>query len=108
VRFVLVHRPIRAGNPILPLLRSRHVAAILAGHLHRYERQVVDGVLEFTAGTSGQGPGDPGHTRASRDAAVSLLDYGLLRADVSAAGISYAFVDEQGRVLDRHRGRLAP
>ena len=31
VRFILVHRPIRAGNPILPLLRSRHVAAILAG-----------------------------------------------------------------------------
>jgi hypothetical protein len=108
VRFILVHRPIRAGNPILPLLRSHHVAAILAGHLHRYERQVVAGVLEFTAGTSGEGPGDPGHTRASPGAAISLLDYGLLRADVSADGIAYAFVDEQGRVLDRARGALAP
>ncbi|MDX6618781.1 MAG: tartrate-resistant acid phosphatase type 5 [Gaiellales bacterium] len=108
VRFILVHRPIRAGNAILPLLRVRHVAAILAGHLHRYEREIVGGVLEFTAGTSGEGAGDPGHTRRSPEAAISLLDYGLLRADVSAAGISYAFVDEQGRVLDRASMPLAP
>jgi predicted phosphodiesterase len=108
VRFILVHRPIRAGNPILPLLRSHHVAAILAGHLHRYERQSVDGVLEFTAGTSGEGPGDPGHTRPSPNAAISLLNYGLLRVDLSATAISYAFIDEQGRVLDRARGPLAP
>ena len=108
VRFILVHRPIRAGNPVLPLLRAHHVAAILAGHLHRYEREVVAGVLEFTAGTSGEGAGDPGHTRRSPGAAISLLDYGLLRADVSADGIAYAFVDEQGRVLDRARGALAP
>ena len=107
-RFILVHRPIRAGNPILPLLRARHVTAILAGHLHRYERQVVGGVLEFTAGTSGEGPGDPGHTRPSPGAAISLLDYGLLRVDVSSGGVAYAFVDERGRVLDRHRGALAP
>jgi hypothetical protein len=108
VRFILVHRPIRAGNPILPLLRSRHVAAILAGHLHRYERFVVGGVLEFIAGTSGEGPGDPGHTRPSPNAAISLLDYGLLRADVSATAVSYAFVDEKGRVLDRTREPIAP
>ncbi|MDP9259181.1 MAG: metallophosphoesterase [Actinomycetota bacterium] len=108
VRFILVHRPIRAGNPILPLLRSHHVAAILAGHLHRYERQVVAGVLEFTTGTSGEGPGDPGHTRPTPGAAISLLDYGLLRADVTADGITYAFVGEQGRVLDRFRGAPAP
>jgi hypothetical protein len=108
VRFVLVHRPIRAGNPILPLLRARHVAAILAGHLHRYERQTVAGVLELTAGTSGEGPGDPSHTRASPGAAISLLDYGLLRVDVSSSGVAYSFVDERGRVLDRHRGALAP
>jgi hypothetical protein len=108
VRFILVHRPIRAGNPILPLLRSRHVAAILAGHLHRYEREDVAGVLEFIAGTSGQGPGDPGHTRPGPHASISLLNYGLLRVDVAASGVSYAFVDEQGRVLDRHQGKLAP
>jgi len=108
VRFILVHRPIRAGNPILPLLRARHVAAILAGHLHRYERQVVSGVLEFTAGTSGEGPGDPGHTRPSPHAAISLLNYGLLRIDVASGGIAYSFVDEQGHVLDRHRGALSP
>ena len=68
----------------------------------------MGGVLEFTAGTSGEGAGDPGHTRRSPEAAISLLDYGLLRADVSAAGISYAFVDEQGRVLDRASMPLAP
>jgi hypothetical protein len=29
VRFVLTHRPISANNPIMPLLRQRHVAAIM-------------------------------------------------------------------------------
>jgi hypothetical protein len=101
LRFVLVHRPVQPGNPILPLLRQTHVAAVLAGHLHRYERRVVAGVLQFTVGTGGQGPGDENFTKASLDAKVSLLDYGLLRVDASARGVQYRFVDERGRVLDR-------
>ncbi len=106
VRFVVVHQPIQAGNAILPLLRERRVAAVLAGHLHRYERRVVDGVLEFTIGTSGEGPGGAEFTRATRSAAVSRLDYGLLRVSVTATGVEYRFVDERGRVLDQASGSL--
>jgi hypothetical protein len=101
VRFVVVHRPIQPGNPILPVLRRAGVAAILAGHLHRYERRTVGGLPEFTVGTSGEGPGAAEFTKATPGAAVSLLDYGSLLVDVSSASIAYTFVDERGRVLDR-------
>ena len=101
VRFIVVHRPVQPGNPILPLLRRTGVAAILAGHLHRYERRTVGGMPEFTVGTSGEGPGAAEFTKATPGAAVSLLDYGSLLVEVSSGGIAYTFVDERGRVLDR-------
>jgi hypothetical protein len=101
VRFVLVHRPLQPGNPLLPDIRRARVAAIIAGHLHRYERRVVDGVLQFTVGTGGEGPGQAEFTKPSPDARISLLDYGFLRVDVRRSGIRYRFVDERGRVLDR-------
>ncbi len=100
VRFIVVHRPVQPGNPILPLLRRSGVAAILAGHLHRYERRTVGGVPEFTVGTSGEGPGAAEFTKATPGAAISLLDYGSLLVEVSSGGIAYTFVDERGRVLD--------
>jgi hypothetical protein len=100
VRFVLTHRPISATNPIMPLLRQRHVAAILAGHLHRYERHVRDGVLQFTIGTGGEGAGDAAHTLATPDAIVSLIAYGYLRIGIAGDRISYQFIDQSGRVRD--------
>jgi tartrate-resistant acid phosphatase type 5 len=106
VRFVVVHRPLQPGDAILPLLRQRGVAAVFAGHLHRYERRLVDGVLEFTVGTSGEGAGASEFTRASPDAAVSFLNYGLLRVTATATGVEYRFIDERGRVLDQTAGRL--
>jgi hypothetical protein len=107
VRFVVVHQPLKPGNAILPLLRQRGVAAVFAGHLHRYERQLVDGVLEFTVGTSGEGPGAAEFTRATAGAAVSRLDFGLLRVTVTTGGVEYRFVDQRGRVLDQATGTLA-
>jgi hypothetical protein len=101
VRFVLAHRPIDVTNPILPLLRRRHVAAILAGHLHRYERHVRGGVLEFTVGTGGEGPGGAGFTQATPDAQVSFLAYGFLRIDIQGNRIRYDFIDQRGEVRDR-------
>ena len=100
VRFVLTHRPISATNPIMPLLRQRRVAAILAGHLHRYERHVRDGVLQFTVGTGGEGAGDAAHTLATPDAIVSLIAYGYLRIGIAGDRISYQFVDQSGHVRD--------
>ena len=107
IRFVLTHRPITATNPIMPLLRRRHVAAILAGHLHRYERQVRAGVLEFIVGTGGEGAGDAAHTRASPGAQRSLLAYGFLRIEVMRTRITYLFVDESGRIRDRAERGIA-
>jgi hypothetical protein len=100
VRFVVVHRPVQQGNPILPLLRRTGVAAIMAGHLHRYERRTVGGVPEFTVGSSGEGPGAAEFTKATPSATVSLLDYGCLLVEVSSADIRYTYVDERGRVRD--------
>ena len=105
VRFVAVHRPLQRGNPLLPILRRRQVAAVFSGHLHRYERRIVEGVQTFTVGTGGQGPGEAEFTARSPGAAVSLLDYGALRVEVSMAGVSAAFVDERGRTLDRWSSR---
>jgi hypothetical protein len=107
VRFVLTHRPIVADNPIMPLLRRRHVAAILAGHLHRYERHVRAGVLEFTLGTGGDGPGNAANTLASPDAQASFIAYGFLRIAIHGTRIGYQFVDESGRVRDRVERRIA-
>ncbi len=100
-RLVIVHKPLEAGNPVLPVLAAAHVDAVLSGHLHRYERRTVDGVLNFTVGTGGQGPGGAEFTKPTPGAAVSLLDYGFLRIDLAGQRISYTFIDERGRVLDR-------
>lgn len=100
IRFVLVHRPIDAGNAIMPLLRQRHVAAILAAHLHRYERHVRSGVLEFTIGTGGEGAGSAQYTKRTPDAIVSFIAYGFLEIDVHGGTIAYRFIDESSRVRD--------
>jgi hypothetical protein len=53
-------------------------------------------------GTGGQGPGDLRHTAESPDAIVSLLDLGGLIVDVATdRSVTFTFVDEGGRVLDR-------
>jgi len=102
VRFVVLHRPVQQGDRILPLLRRAHVAAVIAGHLHRYERRVVGGIPEFVVGTSGEGPGAAEFTKRSSDAIVSLLSFGSLRVTVTATGVGYQFIDERGRVLDHY------
>jgi hypothetical protein len=108
VRFVLVHRPLSAQNAILPLLRRRSVAAIIAGHLHRYERLVRGGVLELTVGTGGEVAGSARFTPVTPGAARSLLAYGFLRVDIAGSRIRYRFVNERGQVLDRASAAVAP
>ncbi len=100
-RFVVVHRPPRAGQPLVRLAQRAGVDAILSGHLHRYERRSLDGVRAFTVGTGGGRIGADEFTRATPEAAVSLTDFGHLRIDVRRRSVSYAFVDATGRVRDR-------
>ncbi len=99
-RFLLVHRPLLPGNPLLPFLRARGVV-ILAGHLHRYERRMTDGVLQIVSGVGGQGHSSLAATPRGPGAVVSLLDLGFVRVTAGPRATSFAFVDESGRVLDR-------
>jgi hypothetical protein len=102
VRFVACHRPLQSGDPLLGVAREGGAAAVFSGHLHRYERRIVDGVKTFTVGTGGQGPGSLAHTKASPGAAISLLDIGALIVEVQPGGaIAYAYLDKHGSALDR-------
>jgi 3',5'-cyclic AMP phosphodiesterase CpdA len=101
VRFVACHRPLQAGDAILPVLRDARVDAVFSGHLHRYERRTVDGVRTFTVGTGGQGYGSLEHTAVSPGSDISLLDIGALVVDVRPGGtIGYTYLDKHGSVLD--------
>jgi hypothetical protein len=99
--YLVAHRPPGTGNPVLAVARG-HVVAAIVGHLHRYERRVVDGVPVFTVGTGG-GPrsSDDRLTPRSKDAIVSLVDYGVLRIDDAPGRITAVFIDDSGRVRDR-------
>lgn len=100
-RFVVVHKPPMPGDPLLDIARRAGVEAILSGHLHRYERRRVEGVLCFTVGTGGGRIGRDEFTRPTAGAIVSITDHGHLIVDVRGEEVSYAFWDVQGRVLDR-------
>lgn len=99
-RLVLIHRPLKPGDPLLGVARRGGAAAVLSGHLHAYERRTPGGVLAITAGTGGA-PWNPGQTPRSPDARVHLRTFGLLVADVRPGGIAFRFLDTAGRTLDR-------
>ena len=99
--YLVVHRPPAAGNPVLAIARGR-VTAVLAGHNHRYERRVIDGVLSLTVGTGGAPrSGDETLTPRSADALSSLAEFGLLRVDDAPGRVTMTFIDAGGRVRDR-------
>jgi hypothetical protein len=101
LRFVVCHRPLKQGDPILPVLRDGKVTAVFSGHLHRYERRTVDGIQTFTVGTGGKGPGSLEHTKPTPGAVVSLLDIGALMVEVRPGGtVGYTYLDQEGSVLD--------
>jgi hypothetical protein len=107
-RLVVVHQPLKAGNPLLPVIAAAEVTAVLAGHLHAYERREVagaPGVPFFTVGTGGA-PRNDERTPRSADALVHLAEFGLLRVRLEAARATYAFIDVAGRVRDRAAGPL--
>jgi hypothetical protein len=86
---------------VLAAVRGR-VTAVFAGHNHRYERRVVDGVDVLTVGTGGAPrSGDPDFTPRSGDARVSLLEFGALRVDDGPREVTMVFIDTAGRVRDR-------
>jgi hypothetical protein len=99
--YIVVHRPPKPGNPVLAIAAGK-VTAVFAGHNHRYERRIVDGVLILTVGTGGAPrSGDERLTPRSADARSSLAVFGLVRVDDQADRAILAFLDSSGRVRDR-------
>ena len=99
--YIVVHRPPEHGNPVLAVARGR-VTAVLAGHNHRYERRVIDGVLTLTVGTGGAPrSGDEALTPRSSGALSSLAEFGLVRVDDGPDHTVMVFLDSGGRVRDR-------
>ena len=108
-RWVLIHRPPEAGNPVLPVVADAGAAAVLSGHNHRYERRTVDGVLCLTVGTGGAPRSDGDEfTPESADAVVSIAEFGAVRADYRRGEVAYAFIDLRGQVLGRFRAPARP
>ncbi len=109
-RLVTVHQPIKAGNPLLEVIAAAEVTAVLAGHLHAYERRVrpeAPGVPFLTVGTGG-GPRNDDRTPRSDDAVVYLAEFGLLRVRLQSARATYEFLDVTGEVRDRLTAPLVP
>lgn len=107
-RFVVVHQPLKAGNPVLRALAGAPVAAVLSGHLHAYERRespVAPGLPLLTVGTGGA-PASDGNTPRSPDASVFILPFGLLRVDVSPGRMVVRYLDAGGVERDRLERRL--
>jgi hypothetical protein len=109
-RFVVVHQPLKAGNPLLPVIAAAPVTAVLAGHLHAYERRRVAGAVGvpfLTVGTGG-GPRNDERTPRSPDAVAHVLAFGVMRIHLEGDRATYAFVDVDGAVRDRAAFPLAP
>jgi hypothetical protein len=107
-RFVTVHQPLKAGSPLLPVIADADVTAVLAGHLHAYERRVVPevpGVPFITVGTGGA-PRNEGRTPRSDDAVAYLAEFGVLRVVLEAGRATYEFLDVTGAVRDRFMAPL--
>jgi hypothetical protein len=107
-RIAFSHRPrFSAGRhgdqpdlqPVWDALRGRAVIA-LAGHDHNLQRlHPVDGITQFVAGAGGAN-----HYELHDDERLAFGDAtttGALRLELRPGRADYAFVDEDGRALDR-------
>jgi hypothetical protein len=109
-RLVVVHQPIKAGSELLPVIARAGVTAVLAGHLHAYERRELagaPGVPFLTVGTGGASRNENATPR-SPDARVHIREFGLLRMRLEPGRATYAFVNLAGKVRDRLVAPLVP
>ncbi|MDQ1700617.1 MAG: large repetitive protein, partial [Frankiaceae bacterium] len=91
------------------LLASQHVAMVLTGHDHDYQRWVpldgtgkaaAGGVTEFVAGNGGHSEQSFVGTDTRVAAAFSNTQFGALRMELNASGAAYQFVTAAGQRLD--------
>lgn len=110
-RFAVFHHPAywphstthgeEVARDVVPLLERAGVLAVLAGHVHGYDRSVVrNGLVHLTIGTGGNGPGT--YEPPSLDSVKRISgELGYLRLDVGPRRTLARFVTPDGRVLDR-------
>lgn len=102
-RLVVTHQPLSGGNPLLPVIAAADVTAVLAGHLHAYERRELaeaPGVPFLTVGTGGA-PRNDERTPRSPDAVAHLAEFGLMRVRLEDGSAHFSFIDLTGRERDR-------
>ena len=102
-RLLVMHQPIKEGNPLLPVIAGADVTAVLAGHLHAYERREVagaPGVPFLTVGTGGA-PRNDDRTPRSADAVAYAAEFGFMRVRLEGDRATFVFVDLEGRERDR-------
>ncbi len=98
VRFIAIHKAPKPGEPLALAVKGK-VTAVFSGHHHRYERRIIDGTLNITAGNGGQGLDSP-FAVPTPGAVYSTRDYGFARVDVSPTGTRIEMIDEAGVVRD--------
>ncbi|MDT4947030.1 MAG: large repetitive protein, partial [Pseudonocardiales bacterium] len=96
-------------DEIWTLLASQHVAIVLTGHDHDYQRWVpldgtgkasTGGITEFVAGNGGHSEQSFVGTDTRVAAAFSNTQFGALRMELNASGAGYQFVTAAGQRLD--------
>ncbi len=109
VRIVALHQPVytsgihapSAGAQRLwaPLFRRGHVALVLQGHNHMYERIVRDGVTYIT--TSGGGDQLYPCVRPTRGLRACALEFHFLMVTAGERSIAVRAVTPRGRIIER-------
>jgi len=125
---VAYHRPVYAVDPgdaapdfsaYWQLLASRHVALVVSGHAHNYQRYVLldgngnpspGGPTEIIAGTGGQWISPFTHTdsRLAAGFDTTATAWGAARLQLNPNGATYSFVNISGRTMDYASSSCGP
>ena len=84
-----------------PIFRRYGVDVVFSGHNHFYERsKPIHGILYVTAGTGGARLSNIKGKKPFSAAQIS--EYGFVGVTLSPTSLLLEFIDDQGRVRDRH------
>ena len=105
-----MHQPLKAGNPLLEVIGAADVTAVIAGHLHAYERRErpeAPGVPFLTVGTGG-GPATRTARRAATTPSSTWPSSACCASAWSPGGRATSSSTWTGEVRDRFTAPLAP
>ncbi len=105
-KIVYMHHPPyssgdHGGSPVMRWpFADWGVDAVIAGHDHHYERLERDGVLYFVNGVAGRSHYGLGEIDPASKVRVTGV-WGAMKIEAERSTITFTFVDEHGRELDR-------